>query len=77
MVNILLNPHDKRLVDMYLTLYNTSRLYCLGDYWVIETTESNKEFKTYKSFIKYIEDEIKESLLTYAFNNELGELIEL
>lgn len=77
MIDVILNPHDKRLVDMYLTLYNTAKLYCLGDYWVIETTERNIELKTYKSFIRFIEDEVKESLLTYAFNNELGELIEL
>lgn len=77
MIDVILNEYDNRLVGMYLTLYNTSKIACYGGEWIVNTTERTIEFKTYKSFIKFIEDEIKEALLNYAYHRELAELVEL
>ena len=76
-IDVILNDYDNRLVEMYLTLYNTAKIACYGNEWIINTEDGTVEFKGYKGFINFVESEVKNSLLCYAFNNELRELIDI
>lgn len=77
MIDVILNDYDSRLMDMYFGLNSTDTIACYGNEWIVNTPERTLEFKTYKSFIHYIEDELKEQLLNWAFNRELDELAEV
>lgn len=77
MINVMLNSNDDKLVEMYLKFYNTATITCYGNEWTISTEDGTVGFKGYKGFINFIESEVKDSLLCYAFNNELDELVEL
>lgn len=77
MIDVILNDYDNRLVDMYLKFYNTAKIACYGNEWIVNTEDGTVEFKGYKGFINFIEGEVKDSLLCYTLNNELGELGEL
>lgn len=73
-IDVVLDTYDEALVHLYLTLFSENRIACYGQEWIINTNESTIEFKTYKSFIKHIEDEIKECLLSYVLNCEVNQL---
>lgn len=77
MIDVVLSEYDSQIVRMYSLLYNTSRLSCEGKSWFISNENDTIEFKGYKGFIDFIEEEVKESLLTYALNGELMELVDL
>lgn len=77
MIEMKLSDYDNRLIDMYLNLYNTAKIECYGNAWSITSEDGIESFGGYKGFINYIESEVKQSLLCYALNNELNELVEL
>lgn len=77
MIDVILNDYDSRLIEMYLALYNTCTIACYGKEWVVNTTEDTIEFKGYKGFIDFIEEELKCGLLNYAFYRELDELVDV
>lgn len=73
-IDVILNSYDEALVHLYLTLFSDNRIACYGQEWIINTDTDTIEFKTYKSFIKQIEEEIKEDLLSYVLNYEVNAL---
>lgn len=77
MIKMALSEYDTQLVRMYSLLYNTAILSCEGKSWFISNEDGVVEFKGYKGFIDFIEEDVKESLLTYALNDELMELADL
>lgn len=77
MIDVILNEYDARLVDIYLTLFNTCTIACYGKEWIVNTTEDTIEFKGYKGFIDFIENEVKCALLNYAYYRELSEIADL
>lgn len=77
MIDVILCDYDTRLIEMYLELYNTCTIACYGKEWIVNTTEKTIEFKGYKGFINFIEEEVKCSLLNYAFCRELDELVDM
>lgn len=77
MIKMALSEYDTALIRMYCLLYNTTILSCEGKNWVVSNESDTIEFKGYKGFIDFIEEEIKNSLLTFAMNDELMELVDL
>ena len=77
MINVVLNAYDSQIVEMYLLLYNTTKLSCEGKTWTVSNENETVEFKGYKGFIDFIEEEVKQSLLCYALHGELEELVDL
>lgn len=73
-IDVILNSYDEAIVHLYLTLFSENAIACYGQEWVINTAEGTVEFKTYKSFMKHIEDEVKEDLLSYVLNCEVNQL---
>lgn len=77
MIDVVLSEYDTKIVDMYLLLYNTTKLSCEGKTWTVSNENDTVEFKCYEGFIDFIEEEVKQSLLCYALNGELEELVDL
>lgn len=77
MIDVILSEYDTNLIRIYLLFYSTTSLTCEGKSWIVSNEDKTIEFKGYKGFIDFIEEEVKESLLTYALNGELEELVEL
>jgi len=77
MIDVVLSEYDSQIVRMYSLLYNTTKLSCDGKRWIVSNENGTVEFKGYKGFFDFIEGEVKESLLTYALNDELMELVDL
>ena len=73
-IDVILDDYDSRLMLMYHALYPDNRVACYGQEWIINTTEDTIEFKTYKSFINSIENEVKQVLFNYAFDGMLDEI---
>lgn len=72
-----LNERDERLLDIHSGLYPFVTYGTTGATWWIKSPDYDEEFKTYRAFIRFIEEELKEALLTYAINGELGEIVEV
>lgn len=76
-MDINLNDRDNMLIFIHGSMYPFVEYGTTGGTWYIKSPDYDEEFKTYKSFIRFIEDEVKESLLTYALSGELGEVLEM
>lgn len=76
MVEMILDKRDSRLLDIHGALYPFVKYGTTGSEWYITSPDYDEHFKTYKAFIRFVEDEVKESLLTYVINDELKELME-
>lgn len=77
MVDVTLDKLDERLLEIHGALYPLAVYGTTGATWYVKSPDGESGFPTYKSFIKFIEEETKEALLRYAFNGELGELKEV
>ena len=77
MMAVNLSERDERLLDIHSELYPFVNYGTTGTTWWIKSPDYDEEFKTYKSFIRFIEEELKEALLTYAISGELGEIAEV
>ncbi len=77
MVDVTLSETDTRLLELHGAIYPMTEYGTSGTQWFISSPDGNEIFPTYKSFIKWIEEEVKEALLRYAFNKELGELADI
>lgn len=77
MIDMKLNGRDERLLDIHGALYPFVTYGTTGSEWYISSPDYDEHFKTYKAFIRFIEDEVKESLLVYAINKELEEIKEV
>ena len=71
------SKRDEKLINIYFEMYPFVDISSAGDLWFIESPDYNEEFGSYKDFIEFIEDEVKESLLVYALNGELSEVVEM
>lgn len=69
-----LSEYDSKVIALHSSLYPFVNYGTTGKTWWIKSTDYDEEFPTYKSFIRFIEDEVKYALLTYALNGELSEL---
>lgn len=76
MIEIKLCDRDEKIINMHSELFPFTEYSFSGGNWVVNSTEDFEDFATYKEFIEYIEDDVKESLLVYALNGELAELAE-
>ena len=74
MITMNLSSRDIALLDAYEVIFTFITFETDGNKWVIHALESDMEFGTYKEFISFIESEVKEALLNYLLNCELGEL---
>ena len=72
-----LDKRDERLLDIHGALYPFVNYGTTGSEWYISSPDYDERFKTYKSFIRFIEEEIKCALLEYAINRELEEIKEV
>lgn len=72
-----LSDYDNRLIDIHSGLYPFVHYGTTGKTWYIKSSDYDEEFKTYRAFISFIEEEVKCALLNYAINKELGEIAEL
>ena len=71
-----LNENAKRLIEIHSEMYPFVHYGTTGDTWYIKSCDYDETFKTYRAFIRFIEDEVKEALLNYAINGELMMLAE-
>ena len=69
-----LSDYDNRLIEIHSSLYPFVHYGTTGRAWYIKSGDYDEEFKTYKSFISFVEEEVKYALLTYAINKELGDI---
>lgn len=76
MLEMELNERDQKLIDIHSEMYPFVHYGTTGKTWYIESSDYDNVFKTYKAFIRFIEDEVKEALLNYALNGELTMLAE-
>lgn len=77
MMAMKLSERDERLLDIHSELYPFVQYGTTGATWYIQSPDYDETFKTYKAFIRFIEEELKEALLEYAINRELGEIAEV
>lgn len=77
MIDMKLNNHDEQLLKIYDAFYSCCVCKTDGNTWSIGSPEDTIEFKTYKAFIRYIEDEVKEVLLVYAMRGDTKELCDV
>ena len=76
MIELKLEESDRKLVEIHSEMYPFVHYGTNGKTWFIESSDYDETFKTYKAFIQFIEDEVKEALLNYALNGELTMLAE-
>ena len=72
-----LSDYDNRLIEIHSSLYPFVHYGTTGKIWYIKSGDYDEEFKTYKSFISFVEEEVKYALLNYAINKELGEITDI
>ena len=77
-MEVKLNDYEKRLLDIHSGMYPFVHYGIMGGgIWYIESPDYDEKFRTYEAFINFIETEVKEALLNYALNGELGEVADL
>ena len=76
MIELKLEENDRKLVEIHSEMYPFVHYGTTGTTWFIESCDYDETFRTYKAFIRFIEDEVKEALLNYALNGELTMLAE-
>lgn len=72
-----LSDYANRLLDIHSGLYPFVHYGTNGYGWWVKSPDYDETFDDYIGFIRFIEDEVKYSLLNYAINKELGEIAEL
>ena len=75
--NVWLGAREIRLLDIHSELYPFVMYDFTGDAWKITSPDYDEEFDTCEEFIEFIKTELKEALLEYAINGELGEIAEV
>lgn len=71
-----IREEDMRLLDIHSGIYPFVHYSYEDGTWCIESCDYDEQFDSYEDFISFIEEELKESLLNYALNGELGMLAE-
>jgi len=72
----MLSERDNKLIDIWSNIYNAFNSIDYEDgVWHVHGPDYEEKFSSSEAMIKMIEDDVKESLLVYALNDELSELI--
>lgn len=68
------NEMDARLLYIHSEMYPFVHYIDTGSSWCIESPDYEEKFDTYEELIEFVSTEVKEALLNYALNGELGEI---
>ena len=70
-MDIKLSATDEKLLAIHSSMYPFVNYGTTGKTWYIKSTDYDEEFPTFKSFIRFVEEEVKCALLSYALSDRL------